>query len=97
MQWEFASLCQAVCHSKRWVMCDATGKRGQRVYIKQQKGYMLPHCGQVYWRYISWLFNFWENFLVEVRGDRQAVAFLLATPYQKQTFLEGSFKGRGVS
>lgn len=45
---------------------------------------MLPHCGQVYWRYISWLFNFWENFLVEVKGDRQAVAFLLAAPYQKQ-------------
>lgn len=38
------------------------GSKG-REYIKQQKGYMLPHCRKVYWCYISWLFNF----LVEVR------------------------------
>lgn len=41
MLWGFTSLHQAVCHSKRSGMCDATGGEG-RGYTKQQKGYMVP-------------------------------------------------------
>lgn len=60
MLWDSPPFAKLSVILRDWWCVMPQGGEG-REYIKQQKGYMVPHCTKVYWCYISWLFNFWET------------------------------------